>query len=349
MKIKKYMPLIVSGSIAIVLLIVGVFMALRYQSRYADIRRDLTTAESNIRQLVNRDPFPSDENMQVLRQNLDDMSVQLENLQEWMSQGQINFEGIRAPNDFMIKLASNLRSLRTKANQRGVQLPADFYFSFRRYAEGDMPSMRHVPRLTRQLQMVAVICELLFEGRIDSIVSIERQEFDAASRDRSSDTGEPEVIGRGAARFSPQPADGTPARDTIHEEGRKPAAGYAWEKFEIDFTVRETAFWSIMHTLSTTNLLVSVKDVSFEAIDRAQERSRSPRARRPQSTRSSTEAGRSRLGDVIGREVGDEPPRPSGSTQDADLEDVPREQRVVAGDGMLNVSMTLNMFRFLDE
>ncbi len=344
MKIKKYMPFIVSGSVAVVLVAVGSVLLLRYQSRYADIRRDLTAAEGDIRQLVNRDPFPSEDNVQVLRQNLDDISVQLENVQEWMTEGQIDFQEVRAPNDFMIKLASNLRNLRDNANERGVQIPADFYFSFRRYAEGDMPSMRHVPRLARQLQMIVVVCELLFDGRIDAINSIERQEFDVASRDRSADEDHMEVRGRGAVRgATPQTAART--RDTSHEEGRKPEAGYAWEEFDINFTVREPAFWNIMHTLSTTNLLVSVKDVSFESTDRAQERTRSPGVRRPQSGRA--DSARSRLGDRVDMEQ--DPSRLGESLQDAELEDVPREQRVVAGDGMLRVSMTLHMFRFLDD
>lgn len=350
MKIKKYMPYIVSGGIAAILLIVVSILALRYQSRYADISRDLNAAESNIRQLADREPFPSDHNIQVLSQNLDDISAQLENVQEWMSEGEIDFDEVRAPNDFMIKLASRLRDLREIADRRGVEMPADFYFSFRRYAEGDMPSIRHVPRLARQLQMIGVVCELLFDGRIESISSIERQEFDAASRDSSSNDEEVGVRGRGTARgAAPQPTART--RDASHEEGQKPEAGYAWEEFKIDFSVREPAFWKIMHTLSTTNLLVSVKDVSFEATDRAQERTRTPGARRTQLGRTSTDVSRSRLGDRIEPRVGDEyeSTRLEEADQDAQVEDVPREQRVVAGDGMLRVSMTLHMFRFLDD
>ncbi len=350
MKIKKYLPLIVAGCIVVLLLAVEVFLLVRLQSRHASIRRDLSTADSNIRSLARRDPFPSEENVEILQSNLESMTDQLEELQAWMMEGQIDFQELRVPNDFMIKLASDLRDLRARASAHGVQIPADFYFSFRRYAEGDMPAMRHVGRLSRQLQMIGAICDILFQGRVQSIESITRQEFDVAGRS-GDDFDEVAPAIRGGARVTPERPD--QQRASGAEEREKPEGGYAWEEFKIDFTVREPAFWNIMHTLSTTNLLVSVRDVSFESLDRAADRTRTaPGARRGTTGRPSLDAARSRVDAGRTQRVA----LPDGGMEDGDPrreqvepEDIPREERVVAGDGVLRVSMTLNMYRFLDD
>lgn len=346
MKIKKYMPLIVSGAIALLLLVVEVLLLLRFHGQYTEVRGDLKKAESDVEALMRRDPFPSGGNARIEKENLAKLDKQVDRLQDWMRENQMDLRERSTPTEFQIKLKPDLQDLWTMAAERDIALPQNYHFSFAKYAQGDLPEAEDVARLSRQLSMIKTICRILFDRRIESFDSVERIEFDAGGRAGRAAAGALAGRGRGrGGRSEPQPA-GSDADDKSSEQ-RDDQGLFAWEEISVEFSTKEQALWSVLRTLANTNLLVSVEDLSFNSGNESLETVERPEyAIVPRGTHQPAGFGISEMGErgrarsIVpdgGRDGGEEKIIP------------PREERVIAGDSTLNVLMRLKVYRFLDD
>jgi len=343
MNLKKFMPLIISGAVALVLIALEVFFLLRYQGQYSEVKSELKRAESDVDNLMRRDPFPSDENVRIEKENYAKLSDQVDRVQNAMRSQQVEYSEWDTPTEFQIKLNPNLQELRTMADQLGVGLPQNYHFSFAKYAQGELPDSGDVARLSRQLQMIKTVCEILFKQRIESLEGVERTEFD--SDGAAGRIAPPTSAGRRGRRGD---FDAPAAAAESDEEGepRDDQGIYAWEELSVTFNTKEQALWNVLRTLANTELLVSVEDLEFnsgsetlENIKRPEYASVSRASRQPGGfgviDRSGVERTRVEAG--AGEEEGEEKVIP------------PREERVIAGDSTLNVVMKLKIYRFLDE
>ncbi|MBP7829741.1 MAG: Amuc_1100 family pilus-like protein [Kiritimatiellae bacterium] len=181
MNLKKNMTLIVGGAIAGVLLVILLVLLFRFNSSYQKVNRELQSAQQRLTILNGRDPFPSEENVAVVRTNLAVLQDFFGTLMKSLQEGQPEIAEME-PAEFNLLLDQTRRRLFGAAAKVKVALPPGFSFGFDRYAAGTLPDAVDVPRLVAQMKEVEFLCGLLYASKIGEISSIERAVFEASAR-----------------------------------------------------------------------------------------------------------------------------------------------------------------------
>lgn len=306
---RKHMILVVGGGIAALMLAGAAFLLLRLQGQYGAVSSDLQSAMNRLQQLNNRDPFPSRENIDLVRGNLETLSAAAAQLQETLQRGQVEGDAIE-PAEFAPLLERITKRLGARADEAGVALPERGSLGFGRYAAGELPVTSAIPRLVVQVKAMEAVCSLLFQSRISQLVSVEREVFegaepsaeDAASEGRRRRT----AISSGPAAPSLPP----PASNDL----------YAVERLTISFTARETAAWDALNALARAPLFVAVQDVQMENMAAA-----------------AGDIGKKRPPQAIGTEQ---------AIRDGLGRYPSHDERVIAGRELVRVNLVIDMFRF---
>ncbi len=132
---------------------------------------DLKKASSELGQLVQSKPAPTDSNIQAAKdeaQKLGDLSAQVKPL--LTVQPEVPMENI----EFKSMLETTVAELTAEADTLGIELPARYSFTFTaQRAMVDFPSNSIVP-LTSQLKEVKEICRVLFGAKVHSLDALKR-------------------------------------------------------------------------------------------------------------------------------------------------------------------------------
>jgi len=178
--LKKYPVLSVSVAISLVLLIaMGVKLVSLTKAYYTE-NHALRAAMGRLQQLYHRNPYPSEENIEIESENYDKLLEAYKALNEKLSTGKIDPQQMEAA-DFMPLLENTLRRIRNCLDSTGIIFPPDYDFSFEKYATGQLPTHDDIPRLVQQLKIIEKLCELLSEANITELISVSREEFEAAA------------------------------------------------------------------------------------------------------------------------------------------------------------------------
>ncbi len=299
MTYRKYMPLVVGGSIALVLLIVAGYLLARFSGEYHRVHADLVSSMRTLERLENREPYPAEENVERLRRNRAAMELMLNDLIAELGRGQVEAERMERA-EFPTLIERTILRLYDEARAANTRLPERFTFAFERYALGALPSVDHIPRLTVQVRMVERLCRMLFESGVSEIISVERTAFDLERPD------EPDPTVR--RRTAVEPA--APAvRDFTELEPREDRDLYSKERFVLEFFSTDPALWRVLNSMASDDMFVVVKNMELrnEAVIRGRsplELRRTPRdertdprrdADRPLTTDERIVAGRERV------------------------------------------------------
>jgi hypothetical protein len=316
---RKYLFLVVGGGIALALLLLLSLLLFRFQRQYESVRIALQTHEARRDDLHRRNPFPSAENVDRIRDNLEDMEVYLDGLLTVLSAQQPEpVEMERAA--FPAEIEQTTYRLRELAADRHVRLREDLAFGFARYAAGHLPVRSHVGRLVVQLRTIDMLCTLLLTSEISALIQVERDAFD---------TEAPRQM-EGLVRRDTRPARTAPG--TGVPEGPAGVEGlYTRERYTLVFLASEPALRSVLNRLAASPTLIVVRRLDLvnelalegSAVDRL--------AARLQPVAERQRGGR------LDRRVDSEP----AAGQPLRLED-----RVVAGRERIRVTMELDVYRF---
>ncbi len=163
-------------------------------------KRNLQSASARLAQLKNRDPFPSEDNVALAKENYHELLDAYNELNDRLREGQV-LPRPMGDSDFIPLLENTLRRLRAGFAASRVALPQDFTFGFAKYAGGQMPASPDIPRLVQQLQIMETLCEAVMQSRITELLDLSREEFEdagaaannaAGRRGRSAPAGAPE-------------------------------------------------------------------------------------------------------------------------------------------------------------
>ncbi len=244
------MVLLVGGGIALALLILALVFLMRARREYAGINGQLSAASDRLEQLNRRAPFPSAENVKLMEQNLQTLQDAAAVLYTNLLKGQIRPERIEAA-EFAPLLERAAKRLYQRAAENGVLLPERFNLGMARYAAGELPTPDAIPRLVVQLKCMDALCQILFQAKIHSLLSIERQQFETAAATRAE---VPVFRRRGAAQETA--AEGLP-------DIPMPASNalYEVERFGLTFSARDAGVWEVLNLLNSTPLVAAVLDV----------------------------------------------------------------------------------------
>lgn len=166
----------VSGILAVALIGGGAlgYLIMQAAGRLAESTDNYSAAVSRLHSLQNRVPFPNEENLGKIRENLAAYEKRISTLRSQLSEMEHPLNLEITPQQFQDELRSAVNELRTRATANGVALPDDFYFGFSDY-QAQVPSPQAAPYLDRQLRVISSLVNRLVDFKVQSIDGLTRQ------------------------------------------------------------------------------------------------------------------------------------------------------------------------------
>ena len=268
MNVKKNLFLMGWGSVIVILLAACGYLLFRERSGFVDAKEKLAGAESSLDSLNRRNPFPSDANVAVTATNLTVLQIVFEDFMDHLSADQIREEPMEGAR-FLTVLEETRDALNTAAMDFDVLVPPQFAYGFDSYAMGSIPDTEDVPRLSVQLQMAESLAGLMFSNRISAINSLNRTIFEQPL-EGGAGGGMPMLGGGGMFGFdgfAPPPGFGDPGLGAgAGGAGASESDLYSVEHFNVVFTAKGP---SVMDTLrglaSSADLFAVVTDISAQS------------------------------------------------------------------------------------
>ncbi len=168
-----------SAAVLLLLLAAAVWRLAVAVGEFNAAKRNLQAASARLAQLNNRDPFPSEDNVVLAKENYHELLDAYNELNDRLREGQV-LPRPMGDSDFIPLLENTLRRLRAGFTANRVALPSEFTFGFARYAGGQMPASRDIPRLVQQLQIMESLCEAVMQSRMAELLDLSREEFEDA-------------------------------------------------------------------------------------------------------------------------------------------------------------------------
>lgn len=311
---------IVAVFLGILFVVSSVLLWLGFQEfRKEGGRLDASAAE--LKSLYSHNPFPSVHNVRSERGNLADMEEQLAGLFQALRVGQI--ESVeQSPPKFSSQFWATHKLLREKALKAGVIIGGqkDFGFGFERHMKGELPLPQDVPRLTQQLRIVEMLCDVLFDARINELKGLGREEFEGEAS--ASGPAQPEPTAGRSRRGSKAVAVTTSLNCVNRNAGIiPPGALYGTWHFVLKFTAKEKALLDVLNRFARSPAFVVVTDVSLSSPEQGVGRAPEKTAEAP-------------------------PPRRGGALQEAPVTEETPGAIVCGHDLPLTVTMELDVYQF---
>jgi hypothetical protein len=172
--------LIVISICSLFVVVTGITLIKRFNALQST-KAKLNSAENRLKQLFAANPFPSTQNVERVKVNVEELSRQYDELIDRMRKGQIDEEPERkSPTAFMQMLGRKRQELQEKADSADNVVPPNFPFGFERYfAPGAAsPAPDDVPKLSQQLGIIEKLCKEVFIKRGVKIEKVEREEIE---------------------------------------------------------------------------------------------------------------------------------------------------------------------------
>lgn len=240
------------------------------------------------------DPFPNEENIKRMGENIEVMAGGYDRLLADLGEG-VTLAPVATDAEFGRRREQVLSELTTAApvGHSGTRIiPADFMFGFDSYRDGHAASLETIPRLLLQLDIINAIVREMYASDILALTSVTREVFegDAQTTEDQEESGGRRGRRRGRSRddeSSASEGSSDPTGDLTDID-----VPLNRQKFRFAFDAKEEAVISLLNRLAAMPMYVAVTRLEFEkagadVASAAPERgSSSPRERRsPQRSR----------------------------------------------------------------
>lgn len=248
--IKQNLSLVIALGAFVLLLAVLVWLQRQSSARTSQIESELETQRARLYQILGNKPFPSRDNIEVLRHDRERLVEQYQSLTQTVSRSSVPVPEMR-PIEFSQLLARTIDRLRREAGSARVATPDNFAFGFERYI-ATLPC-RNLPAdrcrevlglLTRQLLAVERLSDLLTRNRVQEIKQIKRVEVEP----------------------------GTSASDTmVAPIANDPNALYRTLPFDIEFTCTTSSLRAFLNELSKSEWFFAVRSLNIDSESKSAE------------------------------------------------------------------------------
>ncbi len=217
-------------------------------------------------------PFPNQENKEVLEQNLENAQNWEESLLAIFREGEYTPENQNeslTPGYFKNKREAMISHL-TETAPKGLDGKSvaveGLTFGFDKYKDGAPASKQHVSRLLQQLVFIENLVQVLYDSGIDKLKAVRREEFeDAELNEDGEEDSAPRRSRRRSSRSRPSSSttvnSGGPVEIVPFEPGVVPMDR---QRFEFVFDVRQEAFMKVLNGISTMQPYALISELSFE-------------------------------------------------------------------------------------
>lgn len=171
--IKRNLLFVVGLAVAVALLGFGVFYLLSSKGRADEAATQLDQKNGEFDQLLNADPYPSEENIKAARQ-------EQARVQKFIESARPQFASAAVPSDldnaaFKNLLEGAIGAMTRDAERSGVKLPGEKYsFTFDEQRTQLQIGGKLLTPLAAQLGDIRSICRILFDAKVHNLLSLKR-------------------------------------------------------------------------------------------------------------------------------------------------------------------------------
>jgi hypothetical protein len=236
--IKRNLTFVICLAVAVILIGGGVFywMSARADAEAAD--QALIAKNSELDQLTQRDPYPSQENTRKARE-------EQERVAAFLKQAKAQFSVIQKAESldnasFKRLLLTTLAELSREADRKGVKLPeANYSFTFgSQRKELQIPEKALAP-LAAQLADVEHVCRILFDAKIHSLAALKRTAVGT-----NDSTSSPDILNK-------KVGTNTVVSGSIHP-------------YEVQFQCFSVEFANVLNGFMTSSNAILIKTINVE-------------------------------------------------------------------------------------
>jgi hypothetical protein len=174
--IKRNLFLVLGGVVALGLLgFAGFYLYTKIQQDQS-VTGELDAATQKLESLAKRDPYPNPENISAAKEE----SVRL---QGFLTEVEKHFSPAPYPKElnnmeFRTYLDNTRARLQAEGQRAGVEIPTNYWFTFAAQKGSMTFSPSSLQPLASQLADIKALCEVLFDAKVNSLVSLKRVAVD---------------------------------------------------------------------------------------------------------------------------------------------------------------------------
>ncbi len=174
--IKRNLILVIGGVVALALLgFAGFYLFSKIQQDQA-VTEELSAATQKLETLAKRDPYPNPENIKSAKD-------ESRRLQSFLGEVEKHFAPAPYPaqldnKTFRTYLDNTRSQLLSDAQRAGVEVPTNYWFTFAAQKGAMTFSANTLQPLASQLADIKMICDVLFDAKINSLVWLKRVPVD---------------------------------------------------------------------------------------------------------------------------------------------------------------------------
>ncbi len=170
--IKRNLYFVLGLAAAAVLLGVGIWYSLGRKAAADEVASNLESASTALNQLIDRKPYPSEENIKAAR-------LETERVLQFKTNALKRFPEVvvstnMATAQFKALLEVAITGLERVAERNGVKLPAKYAFTFAEQRKELVLDEKKLGVLAGQVLDIEAICRIIFEARINELNSVRR-------------------------------------------------------------------------------------------------------------------------------------------------------------------------------
>lgn len=170
--IKRNLYFVLGLAAAAVLLGAGIWYALGRKAAADEVTANLESASASLNQLIDRKPFPSDENIKGARLETDRVLQFKTNAMKRFPVVAVSPKIDTA--QFKALLEGAITGLERVAERNGVKLPAKYTFTFGEQRKEMVLDERKLFVLAGEVLDIEAICRIVFESRINELNNVRR-------------------------------------------------------------------------------------------------------------------------------------------------------------------------------
>lgn len=177
---KQNLTVVIAVALYVAVMGLIIWQQQRASGRTQEIAAQLEEQQMQLRSILNSKPFPSQENVRVLRTDREQIDQQYDALHQAVCVSSLQIPQADRAIDFFGVLAQRVGLLRQHARAGNVRIPDNFSFGFGHYAS--VPPATEdkavLALLSKQLAAVQKLTDTLIASRVDEILAIRRADVE---------------------------------------------------------------------------------------------------------------------------------------------------------------------------
>ncbi len=170
--IKKNLFFVIGGVIALALMVFAILYVLDSMKNSSGVQEEINQQITELQRLYDKEPFPSDENIAVAKQ-------EQQRLEDFLAQAKAYFASVPPfpatdNHGFQELLGTTIYDLQKQASATGVILPPQYAFTFSGQRNALQLSPASINPWLTQLSEIKTICSVLYQSKIIELYGLRR-------------------------------------------------------------------------------------------------------------------------------------------------------------------------------